>query len=89
MFPFDKIITYSKYNKAIIHFYRRRIPEAAYVYNLRRWPPEDERMTLERCRGTEFYVFYKKLYIKLVLIKKLYYDAQSNKSQNKKELHFG
>ena len=27
------MITYSKYNKAIIHFYRMRIPEAAYMYN--------------------------------------------------------
>ena len=32
-FLFNKMITYSKYNKAIIHFYRMRIPEAAYVYN--------------------------------------------------------
>jgi len=27
------MITYSKYNKAIIHFYRMRIPEAAYMHN--------------------------------------------------------
>jgi len=29
----NKMITYSKYNKAIIHFCRMRIPEAAYMYN--------------------------------------------------------
>ena len=32
-FLFNKMITYSKYNKAIIRFYRMRIPEAAYMYN--------------------------------------------------------
>jgi len=32
-FLFNKMITYSKYNKAIIHFYRMRITEAAYMYN--------------------------------------------------------
>jgi len=31
-FLFNKMITYSKYNKAIIHFYRMRIPEATYIY---------------------------------------------------------
>ena len=33
VFSFCKMITYSKYNKTIIHFYRMRIPEAAYMYN--------------------------------------------------------
>jgi len=27
------MMTCSKYNRAIIHFYRMRIPEAAYMYN--------------------------------------------------------
>ena len=32
-FLFNKMITYSQYNKAIIHFYRMIIPEAAYMCN--------------------------------------------------------
>jgi len=32
-FIFNKMITYSKYKKAIIRFYRMRIQEAAYMYN--------------------------------------------------------
>jgi hypothetical protein len=31
------------------------------MYNLYHWPPEDERMTLETCRGTTFYVIYIKI----------------------------
>jgi hypothetical protein len=31
---------------------RRTIPVAAYIYNLHPLPPEDERMTLEKCRET-------------------------------------
>jgi len=32
------------------HLQRVTIPEAAYV-NLRPWPPDDERIALETCRG--------------------------------------
>ena len=32
-YHFVKKETYSKYNKTIIHFYRMRIPESAYMYN--------------------------------------------------------
>ena len=27
-----------------------------HMYNLRRWPPDDERIALETCRGIEFNV---------------------------------
>jgi hypothetical protein len=39
-------------------------------------------MTLETCRGTQLYVIYIKLCIKLVLIKELYYDARPTESQD-------
>jgi hypothetical protein len=44
------------------HLQRKTIPVAAYIYSLHHWPPEDERMTLETCRGTYFYVIYKIVY---------------------------
>jgi hypothetical protein len=44
------------------HLQRKTIPMAAYIYNLHHWPPKDELMTLETCRGIWFYVIYKIVY---------------------------